>query len=323
MSGSRVPAPFWCLPLLSLLFYVWTPPTGVPNRSTQEPSTSNKKEASSPTVPRGKKLVLKDGTYQLIREYERNGERVRYFSLERGAWEEIPASMVDWDATAKTAAEDEKSSAEMVAKAHKQELAKRMDKITDVDASLQVGEGAFLPSGEGLFLVEGKSVRIIDQVGSALKTDKKRAIEQVLSPVPLVVGKSNLMVPGAHAIVRLRSTTPEFYLREAPPDPEKGGPIVRSSRPEVDGPDVELIRVKVTRNARQVESIGSLFGEVVSMDKNVITVQRWEVAPNVYRFTLSEILKPGEYVITEVLPDRVNYFMWDFGVDESGATGSK
>src|SRR3989454_4586945 len=60
--------------------------------------------AGVPGLPRGKKLVLKDGTFQLVRGYSRNGERVRYLSAERGDWEEIPAAMVDWDATAKVAA---------------------------------------------------------------------------------------------------------------------------------------------------------------------------------------------------------------------------
>ncbi len=54
------------------------------------------------------KLVLKDGTYQLVRNYEKNGERVRYFSVERGAWEEIPAAMVDWDATKQAEAAERK-----------------------------------------------------------------------------------------------------------------------------------------------------------------------------------------------------------------------
>jgi hypothetical protein len=321
MPGSRVPAPFWCIPLFSLLFYALTPLTGVSDQSAQTPPAPGK-EAAAPTVPRGKKLVLKDGNYQLIREYEKNGDRVRYFSLERGVWEEIPASMVDWDATAKAATEEEKFAAEMVAKAHKQEQMKRMDNVTDVDASLQVGNGAFLPSGEGLFLVEGKSIRMLDQVGSALKTDKKREIERILSPVPLVPGKANLMIAGAHSVVRLRSKTPEFYLREAPFDPEKPSPINRTGRPNEAGPDVELIRVKVTHNARQVESFSSMFGEVLSTNKNAISMQRWEVAPNVYRYTLSEKLPPGEYVLAEVLPDQLNYFMWDFGVDESAAGGS-
>jgi len=154
-------------------------------RSPQEPKTEQN-QTSAATLPRGKKLVLKDGTYQIVREYQKTGERVRYYSLERGDWEELPASMVDWEATAKAEGEAEKSSSAMVEKVHKQEKAARMDNVADIDASLPVGDGAFLPSGEGMFVVEGKSVRILDQVVSGVKTDKKRTIEQILSPIQIV-----------------------------------------------------------------------------------------------------------------------------------------
>jgi hypothetical protein len=41
------------------------------------------------------KLYLKDGTYQLAREYQVTGDRVKYFSTDREEWEEIPLELVD------------------------------------------------------------------------------------------------------------------------------------------------------------------------------------------------------------------------------------
>ena len=41
------------------------------------------------------RLYLKDGTYQLVREYKVEGDRLRYYTVERGDWEEIPLELVD------------------------------------------------------------------------------------------------------------------------------------------------------------------------------------------------------------------------------------
>ena len=50
---------------------------------------------------RERELVLKDGTFQMAREYSVEGDRLRYWSVERSQWEEIPENLVDWDATHK------------------------------------------------------------------------------------------------------------------------------------------------------------------------------------------------------------------------------
>ena len=44
----------------------------------------------APGLAKNHRLILKDGTYQMVREYTIAGDRVRYFSLERGDWEEMP-----------------------------------------------------------------------------------------------------------------------------------------------------------------------------------------------------------------------------------------
>ena len=111
MTGSSKNfTPIYCVALLTCMSAAayGQSPGSTPHQKEQSaaPTQSTNKESQTgmPVPPRGKKLVLKDGTFQLVRSYQRSGERVRYYSAERGDWEEIPAAMVDWDATAKAEA---------------------------------------------------------------------------------------------------------------------------------------------------------------------------------------------------------------------------
>jgi hypothetical protein len=277
--------------------------------------------AADARITRGKKLVLKNGSFQLVRSYERKGDRVRYFSVERGDWEEIPAALVDWDATAKAERDSAKADDALVSKIHKQEEATKVETTLDVDASLQVASGVFLPPGEGMFALEGKSVIAIPQVGTAVKSDRKNTIKRVLSPIPIVPAKQNIEIPGGKATLRINSQFPEFYLREIQPDYDQDSGLERTSRQSTTGPEVELIRATVKGNKRVLESIKSMFGEEIGRESKTISIQQWEVAKTVYRYTLSQPLPPGEYALAEILPGGLNLFVWDFGVD--GAVGEK
>src|ERR1700761_9628940 len=45
------------------------------------------------------RLYLKDGSYQLVREYKVENDRVSFYSIDRDGWEEVPAALVDLDKT--------------------------------------------------------------------------------------------------------------------------------------------------------------------------------------------------------------------------------
>jgi hypothetical protein len=322
MTPSRIPTLLCCL-----ASFAWIV-TGGLGQSTnsgtaprKQPAAASSQDAGAEArLTRGKKLVLMDGNFQLVRSYERKGDRVRYFSVERGDWEEIPASMVDWAATAKAETDSKKADAALVSKIHTQEEATKIETTLDVDASLQVAPGVFLPPGEGMFAIEGRSVTPIPQVGSEVKTDKKTALKRILSPLPIIPSKQNVEIPGAKAKLRVTTQVPEFYLREVQPDYENDSMLERTRRQSTTGPEVELIRATVKGNKRLLESIRSLFGEQVAQERNTISMQQWEIARTVYRFTLSEPLPPGEYALAEILPDGMNLYVWDFGVDGGGAT---
>lgn len=299
-----------------------SPAPGATKQSSSEQKEKAPQETNAAPLARGKKLVLKDGTFQIVRSYERKNNRVRYYSPERSAWEEIPADLIDWDATKKAEADVAKSQEALLEKVRSREAAEKYQPL-DIDASLPIAPGIFLPPGEGLFALEGTLVTPLDQVSAETKLDKKRQIEKIFVPIPIVPTRHRVQIPGARAALRITSALPEFYLREAPPDQDRPSAIQKSSRPGESGPEVELIRATVRKGTRLIEVLDTNIAGQQNSKRNVVSLQRWEVAKGVYRFTLSEQLTPGEYVIAQILPEGMNLYVWDFGVDLGLANDSK
>jgi hypothetical protein len=261
---------------------------------------------ASDSLPRGEKLILKDGSIQLVRSYEVQGDRVRFYSIERSDWEEMPAGPVDWDATKKADAEQAKKDQALVAKIRSTEAAQHTQPIV-VDASIEVAPGKFLPSGVGAYVVDGKEVLALEQAPANVKLDKGRLLEEVMSPIPIVPSRHNVQLTGNRAKLRIRNGEPEFYMRTA----------------DAREPQLELVRAKVHGNARIVEHLDSYKTEH-SAERDTVSVQRWEVAKGVYRLTLSETLKPGEYALAEIVAgEGMNLYLWDFGIDAAAPASPK
>jgi hypothetical protein len=270
----------------------------LPSQAQTPSSTKAAPPQTSAVVARGKKLVLKDGTFHLVREYQLKGDRVRYYSVERSDWEEIPADLVDWDATKQAEAAENKENAALLEKVHKDE-AERKTIAVDIDASVEVAPNLFLPEGEGLFLLDHLSITVLKQPDTDITFNKKQLLKQVLIPVPIVPTRHTVSMLGTHATLRITNSQPEFYRRSK------------------DGhePEIYLIRARVRGGKREVENIDTLF-DIDVAKRNTISIEKWELVKGVYRLTLSEPLAPGEYAFTEVAKSDSNaIYVWDFGVD--------
>ena len=265
----------------------------------QKQPSPDKTDQESPAtaLPKGTKLILKDGNFQVVRQYQVQGDRVRYYSLERSAWEEIPAAMVDWDATHKEEAAEALRQKETFEKLQARILAERAASI-DVDASIEIMPGHFLPSGAGTWVLDGETLLPLAQSQAQTKLDKSRMLEQVIVPVPIVPGRTMVYLAGPHAKLRVTSGQPEFYMRTA----------------DVREPNMQLVRLKGKGKARQVEFINKSIVETYET-RDELSIQRWTVARGVYRFTLGQTLPPGEYALTEIVAgEGMNLYVWDFGV---------
>ena len=158
------------------------------------------------------KLCMKDGTYQIVASYEVQGDRVRYFSVERSEWEEVPASLVDFEAT-KRAQEEAKATEKKRVEEAKQIDQERFYKPPD--QGMEVAPGIRLPGDDGIFTVEGHRLVRLVQSTSELVTDKKRAAMVLAVPLPIVKTRSLVVLDGAKAPIRLNDPLPVFYVQSA------------------------------------------------------------------------------------------------------------
>jgi len=276
-----------------------TPMAGQQDTDSKAPAAAAQIPAA---LPKGKKLILTDGTYQLAREYTVEGDRVRYWSVERSQWEEIPTNLVDWDATRKAEAELAGRDAELKAKIHASQLA-QLTKDIDVDRSLEIKPGLFLPDAVGFYALDrNKLIREMKQSEAVVKTSTGREVEKIISGVSLIPGKKTMEIPGEHAAMRLNTADPEFFMRPA------------DSRE----PRFRLLRTQIKGGHRVVDNISiRVWGE----EKHTATdieIQTWTPATGVFRYTVDQRLEPGEYAFVEMTDEGINGYVWDFGIDAPG-----
>ncbi len=255
--------------------------------------------ATTISAATSQKLYMKDGTFQIVSSYEVHGDRVRYFSVERGEWEEIPTSLVDFDAT--------KRSVDETQAAHQKQIedAKEFEKerfVKPPDVGLEIAPSLHLPGDDGVFTIEGKRVvRLAEASGEAV-TDKKRAAMVLAVPLPVVKSRSLVILEGPKATIRLNDPWPVFYVQSA------AGLGTR----------LELIRVKEGKASRVLEDVDTTRGKSAktSEERTMVSLERKQLAPNIYTLKPFQPLEAGEYALGEVVDDKLSLDVYDFGYDK-------
>lgn len=314
------------------------------NAPSQNSTTQNSQGQNSqpmplkPSIPgmgRNHRLILKDGSYQMVRDYQIVGDRVRYLSQERDDWEELPESLVDWDATRKW----EKEHADLVeenpspAMKEAEELDKEESQERNEQSARmpQVADGLELPDEDGAFILDTfqGTPELVEMTSSDLSLNaKSRKGIEVLNP--RATQRASLELPGAHARVHLHVNDPVIYMSlgvEDATEPVLTHPITvdTGNAKAVNGnhgahspqSGFVIVRVDERQAVRIVGAIKVGPNGTVSQDEDTIPT-KVELMPGKrwLRVTPQQKLTIGEYALVEIIsPSDINESVWDFRVD--------
>jgi flagellar motor protein MotB len=290
-----------------------------------------------PNTGQNHRLILKDGSYQIVRKYEIVGDRVRYISVERGGdWEELPSDLVDWEATrkwerdhAEAAGDDTSPAMKEAAEIDKEEAAERDEQKARMP---EVAKGLELPDEDSVFALdtyEGKP-ELVELVPNELGLDAKT--HKGLSVInPLAGQRAAIELPGAHAKVHLHVNDPAIYLSlDATDDAEKvvshaitvqtsGAKDVANRKHGAHSQQSGFCIVRVDER-RAVRIIGAIHisptgnvtqsEDVIPAKAEVLAGKHW------IRIVPAGPLIIGEYALVEIIsPSEINERVWDFRVD--------
>jgi hypothetical protein len=281
----------------------------------------------SPAQDLARRLILKDGSYQLVTKYEIKGERVRYMSAERNDWEELPTALVDWPATEKY--EKDRAAGESVPEAV--QLDKELEHEREVEeAKLPlVAPGLRLPIDSGVFLLdnfqgEPEIVELQQTAGDMNHNTKGNIFRAAVNPI--ASAKQTIEIPGEHAIVQSHVNVPAIYINvDSAPDQSDRKDSGRSAEPQqAEQPEQPILpfdRFRIVHT--DVKGGKRILGDVkrgitgkMSQEQHFIKTTITRVNGGWLKLTPTETVPPGEYALVEMMDNEgMNLYVWDFGVN--------
>ena len=268
----------------------------------------------APAQQLAKRLILKDGSYQLAAKWEVKGDRVRYFSAERGEWEEVPKSMVDWDATDKY--EKDRATAAPLPEAEALDKELAAERQAEEAKSPQVAPGLRLPPDAGVMLLDTyenqpQLVEVQQNSGEINQDKKQNILRAAINPV--ASQKENIELPGAHARIQAHAALPAIYVNLSQQDAPTNG----TAQPDEPWDRFRIVRMQSSKQGKRI--VGdikiAIYGKVKQEQKLVPTTAE-KLNGGWIKVTPAAPLAPGEYAVIELLgKEGINLYVWDFGVN--------
>jgi hypothetical protein len=274
-----------------------------------------------------KRLILKDGTYQLATQWEIKGDRVRYLSAERNEWEEVPESLVDWPATSKfqqdRAAGAPSPEAVEVDKEMAAELVQEEVKTPLAAPNLHLPENAaFLLLDT--FQNQPQLVELQENGGEVNRNRGQNMVRAMIIPIPITSSKQTIEIEGLHATVQAHTTLPAIYINleteqapiQASVASQQRQQPQQPQQPEQPWDRFHIVHAKL-KNGKRIVGVIKInpLGKTTQQQDLVPTTTQQLSGPWI-KLTPTVALEPGEYAVVELLGrDGMNTYVWDFGVN--------
>ena len=284
-------------------------------------------DTSAPaSAPHRTRLILKDGSYQIVTGYKVIGDRVTFQSAERGGeTEEIPLQLVDLPATR---AWEQQHTDSGQRTALDPELAKEEADRAALTPELSTNPGMTLrlPAQESMLALDTfrglpELVPLQQQQTDLNRETGHNIIRKALNPA--ASAHQILVLKGETADVQLHVADPVLYVRLDEDQPAGGDALTvdthgassaNANQPRGEA-EYAIVRVDVRQDARVLASFSTAdLGirhqpDVIETTTTDLSGGHWaKIVPR-------EPLLFGEYCLVEVLGDnQLNLGAWDFGV---------
>jgi len=263
------------------------------------------------------RLIMKDGSYQPISSCELldGGQRVHYKSAERGEFEDVPSSLVDWAATEKYAKEGPTEKTVEATDVKAVDAEEEAERKAEESKTPEVKPGLRLPFQGGVYVLDywrdqPELIELVQNGSDINKNTGRNVLRAAINP--LAKAKQTIELKGPHARVQSHVAQPSIYVNINLDEDPKTGPAASNVSQHF-----RIVRVDTKKDSRVVGAIEIAVYGKVSQKANFVETRARPITADWIEVTPTQPLEPGEYALVEMLGKDVNLYVWDFGINPS------